>query len=70
MFKNTFTMTLHKQHKILAHLITEKAKQNGKMRKFDYEHIVKPFATILREAPISERELLVGLNRAKVLIVK
>jgi len=70
MFNNTFTMTLHKRYKTLAHLITEKAKQSGKMRKFDYEHIVKPFGTILREVPISERELLYGLHRAKVEIVK
>ena len=64
------TLTIHKQYKTLAHLITEKAKQSGKMKKFDYEHIVKPFATMLREIPISERELLVGLHRAKVEIIK
>lgn len=65
-----FTMTLHKRYKTLAHLIIEKAKQMGKMKKYDYEHCVKPFATMLREKPITEKQLLSGLRRANIAIVK
>ena len=65
-----FTMTFHKQYKTLAHLIIEKAKRRGKMKKYDYEHYVKPFATMLRTEPISEKQLLLGLRRANIAIVK
>lgn len=63
-------MTLHKHYKVLAHAIIEKAKQMGKMKKYDYETYVKPFATILRMPQIAERELLIGFRRAKITIVK
>ena len=65
-----YTMTLHKHYKTLAHLIIEKAKQMGKMKKYDYEHIVRPFATILRTERLTEKELLSGLHRARIEIVK
>ncbi len=63
-------MTIHKQYKTLAYLITEKAKQMGKMKQFEYNTIVKPYATILRTQPLSEQQLLSGLNRAGVMISK
>lgn len=64
------TMSIHKRYKTLAHMIIEKAKQDKVMKKFDYEHIVKPFATILRTEPISEKELLAGFKRSRIAIVK
>ena len=64
------TMTLHKQYKNLAHLIIEKAKRMGKMKRYDYKHYVKPFATMLRMKTITEKQLLSGLRRANIMIVK
>ena len=64
------TMTMHKNYKTLAYMITEKAKQTGRMKRYDYEHTVKPFQTMLRESPITEQQLLSGLYRAHVTIVK
>lgn len=64
------TMTLHKQYKILSHMIIEKAKELKKMRAYDYLHIVRPYCTILSYRPISEQQLKVGLKRAKIELVK
>lgn len=63
-------ITLHKQYKILSHMIIEKAKALKKMRAYDYIHIVKPYCTILSNKIISEKQLLIGFKRAKIEIVK
>ena len=65
-----FSMTLQKHHKTLAHLIIERAKKIGKMKRYDYEHVVRPFTMLLRNKPITEKQLLSGLRRAKIAIVK
>lgn len=67
--------TLHKKYKELAHLIVEKAKQTGKMRAYDYNHIVKPYYTLLKEdritgMPISENRLLAGFRKSNIMISK
>jgi len=67
--------TLHKKYKELAHLIIEKAKQEGKMRSYDYNHIVKPYYTILKEdavtrQPINEEQLLLGFRKSNIMICK
>ncbi len=67
--------TLHKKYKELAHLIVEKAKQEGKMRSYDYNHIVKPYYTILKEdaithQPVSEERLLAGFRKSNIMISK
>jgi len=63
-------MTLHKQYKILCHMIIEKAKELKKMRLYDYRHIVKPYCTILSNKAITEQQLLTGFKRARIEIVK
>lgn len=64
------SMTVYKRYKILAHMITEKAKKMGTMKRYDYVHTVRPFATMFRNDPLSEQQLLSGLRRANVAIVK
>lgn len=63
-------MTLHKQYKILAHMIITKAKEMKKMHRYDYLHIVRPYCTILSYKPISEQQLLTGFKRARIEIIK
>lgn len=67
--------TLHKKYKELAHLIIERSKREGKMRRYDYTHIVKPYYTILKEdkgtgLPISEERLLAGFRKSNITICK
>jgi hypothetical protein len=70
MSEQILTATIHKRYKNLAHMITEKAKRTGRMRRFDYERVVKPSATMWgRFEPITERQLLNGLHKAHIVIV-
>lgn len=66
----SLTVSLHKKYKSLAYLITQKAKKQGKMKKWDYENIIRPYATILRIKQLTEKQLLSGLRNAKIEIIK
>lgn len=63
-------MTLHKHFKTLAYMIIQKAKQQGKMKKFDYEHTVVPYFTLFRSKQVQEKHLLAGLTRQHIAIEK
>ena len=62
-------ITLHKKYKELAYLIIQKAKKLKVMKKYDYEHIVKPYLTILRINPITEKEVLEGFRNSRIKII-
>ena len=62
-------ITLHKKYKELAYLIIQKAKKLKIIKKYDYEHIVKPYLTILRINPITEKEVLEGFRNSRIKII-
>ncbi len=67
--------TLHKKYKEITHLIIERSKREGKMSRYDYQHIVKPYYMILKEdkithQPISEERLLAGFRKSNIIICK
>lgn len=62
-------ITLHKKYKELAYMIIQKAKKLKVMSKYDYKNVVRPYLTILRYNPISEKEVLTGLSRARIKII-
>jgi len=63
-------ITLHKHYKTLAYMIIQKAKQEGKMRRYDYTHSVLPYFTLFREKVVLEKHLVSGLRRQGIEIVK
>lgn len=62
-------MTLRKHYKELAHMIICQAKKTKIMKRYDYQHIVKPYLTILREKPLSEVEVLKGFANSRIKFV-
>ena len=64
------TQTYAKHFKILAHMIIVKAKEQKQMKRFDYQHTVVPYYTLLKEKPVAEKYLLSGFRRQGIAIVK